>query len=153
MKSPLEITREEINEMKRLRQIAFDNANGIGDGYNKNDLASLSNLSRLYVNAKTKSCIDCGGNFQEIKNSLNSFYLQHVEETNIRLDYQEGILPIEIDIIVPEFCKRCKNKIEEAPCKCPVHSSANLRKYSAITKKQYEQSLLLSGETANYLTM
>jgi hypothetical protein len=84
MKDYNEITREEFYKFKHIKaQIEFT----------QNEMMGIVNLSRLYVNRFTPSCISCSNSFRETINGVRSFYLQHKDEWEKILAEKENPTP------------------------------------------------------------
>lgn len=81
MKTWKEATIEDLREMARLRECAKN-------GYTNNDLASLTNMVRLFVNRNAPACLTCHNAVAENKNELNSFYLEYKDKIKQNLEEQ-----------------------------------------------------------------
>ena len=68
MEKYTEVTKEEFEFLKKIkRQYEFD----------PNELATMVNFARRYINTHTPHCISCSGSIRETKNSVNAFYNMH----------------------------------------------------------------------------
>ena len=72
------ITLEDIAEINRLKKLR----NTIG--YSPSDIASITNLYRLYINKNASSCASCGNKLAEYANGIYG-YLGNFEQ--ISIDY------------------------------------------------------------------
>ena len=80
MEKYTEVTKEEYNFLKRIkRQYEFD----------PNDLATMVNFSRKYINRQTPHCISCSGSIRETKNNVASYYLMH--QDYFELKFESGV--------------------------------------------------------------
>ena len=84
MKDYKEITREEFNQFVQIKkQIEFT----------KDEMMGIVNISRLYVNRFTPSCISCSNSFRDTINGVRSFYLQYKDEWEKILAEKENPTP------------------------------------------------------------
>jgi hypothetical protein len=71
MKTVKDITQEEFDLFVKYKaQYEWTN----------NDMMGVVNLSRMYVNPRTPSCLSCSNSFRETLNTLRSFYLNNKDE-------------------------------------------------------------------------
>lgn len=82
MKNWTEITREEFEQMTQFKK-QYE--------WNKDDMAAVVNLTRLYVNQHAPSCLSCGSQFSETLTQLRSFYLEYKDKMEQILKEKEEI--------------------------------------------------------------
>lgn len=81
-----EVTQEEFDTMKRFR---------LQSGFNQEELSTMVNLVRKYINPHVAGCQACNNQMAQTKSLLNEFYMNNKEVMEKRLENERTPLHIE----------------------------------------------------------